>query len=648
MDLLKRGLTSGIFTVFIQDTSSTRGGGLTGLTNASTNLVIAMRRELSSSVTTYSGANIEAQTTIGTFQAPSSSSKIRFKAVDGTNMPGVYEIQVHDSATNGLGSGDASKFVDAMIYELTTTALNIATVVNKIMLEAVDRQSATAFVTGINSLAPPANWNTDVVQTGDAYARIGAAGASLTALGDTRIANLDATITSRTKPADTQARVTLVDTVTTYTGNTVQTGDAFSRLGVAGAGLTALGDTRIANLDATITSRTKPADTQARVALVDVLTTYTGDTPQTGDSYAGITAVGASISADVAAVKSDTGGIKTKTDSLTFTVTNQVDSNVLDWKSATAPVMTGDAFARLGSPTGASIAADVAALQADTDNLQTRIPAALVSGRMDASVGAMAADTLTASALAADAVAEIQAGLSTVTAAGIRTAIGLASANLDTQLDALDSLDATVSSRSTYAGGDTSGTTILLGRIPGTIQPQTGDSFARLGAAGAGLTALGDARIAYLDVAVSSRNAITPPTAMAIRAEMDTSSTKLANLDATVSSRNATTPPTVAAIRTEIDTNSDKLDVAVSTRAASGDIPSVGDIQDGLATAAQLAALSIPTSEQIALAVILRKITFDSDANQFVVWNDAGDTEVGRLTPTRDAAALPIIGMEPV
>ena len=49
--------------------------------------------------------------------------------------------------------------------------------------------------------------------------------------------------------------VILTDTVTTYTGNTVQTGDAFARIGVAGAGLTALGDTRIANLDAAVSSR---------------------------------------------------------------------------------------------------------------------------------------------------------------------------------------------------------------------------------------------------------------------------------------------------------------------------------------------------------------------------------------------------------
>ncbi len=77
---------------------------------------------------------------------------------------------------------------------------------------------------------------------------------------------------------------------------------------------------------------------------------------------------------------------------------------------------TGDNFARLGAPVGASISADIAAVQADTDNLQTRIPAALVSGRMDSSVGAMAADVLTAAATAADFTTEIQSGLATAAA----------------------------------------------------------------------------------------------------------------------------------------------------------------------------------------------------------------------------------------
>ncbi len=75
---------------------------------------------------------------------------------------------------------------------------------------------------------------------------------------------------------------------------------------------------------------------------------------------------------------------------------------------------TGDAYARLGAPAGASVSADIAAVKSDSaailvdtgTTLDGRIPAALVSGRMDASVGAMAANTFTASALASDAVDE--------------------------------------------------------------------------------------------------------------------------------------------------------------------------------------------------------------------------------------------------
>lgn len=104
----------------------------------------------------------------------------------------------------------------------------------------------------------------------------------------------------------------------------------------------------------------------------------------------------------------------------------------------------------------ANLDTQLAAVQADTDDIQTRLPAALVSGRIDASVGAMAANVVTASAiaadaigaseLAADAVTEIQSGLATaaniaalnnLSQANVRTAVGLATANLDTQLDAL-------------------------------------------------------------------------------------------------------------------------------------------------------------------------------------------------------------------
>ena len=68
--------------------------------------------------------------------------------------------------------------------------------------------------------------------------------------------------------------------------------------------------------------------------------------------------------------------------------------------AASAPgygtAQTGDSFARLGAPAGASISADVAGVQSDTNDIQTRIPAALVGGRIDANVGAISGDATAA------------------------------------------------------------------------------------------------------------------------------------------------------------------------------------------------------------------------------------------------------------
>lgn len=56
----------------------------------------------------------------------------------------------------------------------------------------------------------------------------------------------------------------------------------------------------------------------------------------------------------------------------------------------------------------AFIDTEVASILADTDDIQTRLPTTLIGGRMDSSVGAMAADVLTATALATSAVNEIR------------------------------------------------------------------------------------------------------------------------------------------------------------------------------------------------------------------------------------------------
>jgi hypothetical protein len=188
---------------------------------------------------------------------------------------------------------------------------------------------------------------------------------------------------------------------------------------------------------------------------------------------------GASISADVAAVKSDTGSIKTKTDSLTFTVPGMVDSNVEDWKGATAPAMTGDAYASIGAA-GAGLTAlgdtRIAHLDSDVSSrmatfsytappsastiaqavwdaltsalttvgsigkfLVTNVDAAVSSrsSHSAADVWAVGTRILTAGTNIALAKGTGVTGFNDLDAASVRGSVGMAAANLDIQIGTL-------------------------------------------------------------------------------------------------------------------------------------------------------------------------------------------------------------------
>lgn len=103
-------------------------------------------------------------------------------------------------------------------------------------------------------------------------------------------------------------------------------------------------------------------------------------------------------------------------------VSSRIDASVgaMAANTMTAAAAAADLTTELQA--NLATAAALATVQADTDDIQTRLPAALVSGRMDANVSAMAAGVVTAAAvatnaidadaLAADAVTEIAAGVS--------------------------------------------------------------------------------------------------------------------------------------------------------------------------------------------------------------------------------------------
>ena len=94
----KRGQGSIVLRVKILNSSVSTGAGLTGLTSASSGLIISTIADNEATATAYTVAasNVETITTLGTYAAPT-ASKCRFKEVDATNHKGVYEIQIADA-----------------------------------------------------------------------------------------------------------------------------------------------------------------------------------------------------------------------------------------------------------------------------------------------------------------------------------------------------------------------------------------------------------------------------------------------------------------------------------------------------------------------------------------------------------------------
>lgn len=110
------------------------------------------------------------------------------------------------------------------------------------------------------------------------------------------------------------------------------------------------------------------------------------------------------------------------TDTATVDAWTTTPSGTITYKIfGTAPSSGGSGLDAAGVRAAVGLASanldtQLSGIQSDTDNIQTRIPAALVSGRMDSYVGAMAPNVMTAAAAAADLTTELQSGLATSSA----------------------------------------------------------------------------------------------------------------------------------------------------------------------------------------------------------------------------------------
>ena len=127
----------------------------------------------------------------------------RTLVVDAAGLADANAVKVGPS---GSGTAQTARDLGGALPSASPGAANGLTICGS--------NAATTFATLTSTGAFSINGTNDVAQTGDSFARIGAAGTGLTALGDTRLANLDAAISTRTKPADTQAAVTTVTNLT--------------------------------------------------------------------------------------------------------------------------------------------------------------------------------------------------------------------------------------------------------------------------------------------------------------------------------------------------------------------------------------------------------------------------------------------------
>lgn len=342
---IKKGSASVRAMVFISDSSSTTGAGKTGLAYNSSGLKWYYWRDDTGDA---GGVSVTlANATRGTFTSGG------FKEIDATNLPGWYEIGIPDAA---LASG--SKSVAMMLHGVT----NMAPLPIEIQLVAYDPENATT-------------------------------------LG---LTNLDATISSRFAAASAPAnfsslginssghlsRVVLCDTITTYTGNTPQTGDAYARIGANGSGLTSVGDTSGVT---TLLSRL----TGTRAGYLDNLS---------GGAVALASGVIVTTNNDKTGYGLSSGERTTLANVIEAEIIDDTDSEkvlqaITDKIAAVNPDLGGLTVGAIASQVRTELATELARIDVA---ISTRLASAGYTAPLDA--------------------------------AGVRAAVGLASANLDTQL----------------------------------------------------------------------------------------------------------------------------------------------------------------------------------------------------------------------
>ena len=291
----------------------------------------------------------------------------------------------------------------------------------------------------------------------------------------------------------------------------------------------------------------------------------------------------------------------------------------IDWANVGSPTTTVGL-----SGTTVKTATDV---EADTADIQSRLPAALVSGRIDASVGAMAANTVTASAIADNAIDAGAIAADAITAAkiadGAIDATTFAAGAIDAAAIATDAITAAKIAANAIGASELAADAVTeiqaglataaaldavdnfidteIGAIVSTLGTPPGASLAAdiaaieaqtddIGAAGAGLTAVPWNAAWDAEVQSEAEDAL---------AAVGVTTTVTGRIDAAISTR-----ATPAQVNTEADTAlsdvgltttvTGRIDAAVSTRATPAQVNT--EILDCLVTDTHAEVSGVPAA----------------------------------------------------
>ena len=251
----KNGQTAVILRVKLLDSASTSGAGLTGLTSASSGLVISTiaDNELNAVAYTVAGSTIEAVTTIGTYSAPT-ATKCRFKLVDNTNHPGVYEIQLADA-----------RFAVASAKSLLVSISGVSGMVQAdYELSLTSDDPYVAKPTNSNLLSIDASGRVDIGKLlGTAWLTPGTAG---TPDVNVKLWNGLTTVALPLVPT-TAGRTLVVDAAGLADANVV-------KLGPTGAGTAQTARDVGGNVDVVVSTRATPAQVTSAIVTELVTTTY--------------------------------------------------------------------------------------------------------------------------------------------------------------------------------------------------------------------------------------------------------------------------------------------------------------------------------------------------------------------------------------